>query len=788
MIVRNTCLYFLMVFMVNTAFGQSFGTVSGTVSNSNSEPESGVHVLLLQTSFGTSTDLDGAFELVGISPGTYQLAISKVGLQAKQVSIIVEAHENTNLDVVLEPSTYQLDEIAVYGQKRRTLYATRLNAPLNQTPLSVNVVPNELLVQQQAISLEDAMRNVSGVSKYGSYGLSDNINIRGFDIGLAGGPENYRINGVMLRTPYSDYVDQVQVLKGPASILYGDVEPGGIINFVTKKPLGFEHGSVEFKVGQYGLFRPSVDVGNKLGEKLSYRLNAVYETSESFRDHVSNEQFMIAPGFDWTISQKTSLLLNAIFMRNEATIDWGMPVGISLAQAEQLDRSNFYGYPDGNSEGNNNMVTATLAHRFSDNWELRNVVSYSNQVRHLHDVYPIYNAVNDSVEYSYGDYSELSRTNTISNFLDIEGNFKTGSVGHRVMASFDISQISRPVAFNFAFPVEGGSSLTNPIWENTTLSSKPILVDDELPYTLRTGFNVQDLISLLDSRMHVLVGGRFSQFTSGTRFRGDAEEPTDYAETKESKFTPRLGITFEVIRDMTLYGSYAESFSSVAPSPGRGLTDPKPLIGDQFEFGVKQSLLDGDLGVTLSYFDLNRKNVLQFDVIDPTGSISDPDNFRANQSGEHSSSGIELDVNGKPMDNWQIFSAFSYMKTEVVKEVVQNGNAEPTDFSGFELPNNPTLKFSIWSQYTLKSGLPGLSLGLGVFSQNDMYGDRQNTAENVIPGFTRVDAMLGYQYKHVRLQLNVQNLGNVETFQRSIFGSFVPQSPGRVLASIAFEL
>ncbi len=785
---RILLLLLMLAAMSWPVFSQSVGSVSGTISNETGEPQSDVRIFLAQTSFGTSSDQAGKYEITGIPPGDYLLSFGKVGFSQEQTPITITANQTTKIDIVFDPSSYQLDEVTVYGQKRETVHAIRLNAPLEQTPLSVNIVPRELIVQQQAISLEDALRNVSGVSKFGSYGLSDNINIRGFDIGLAGGPENYRINGVMLRTPYSDYVQEVQVLKGPASILYGDVEPGGIVNFVTKKPLGYRHASFELKTGQYGLYRPSIDVGGKVGSKLDYRLNLVYENSDDFRDEVANEQFMIAPSLSWKISDQTSFLLESILMQNEVTLDWGMPVGLSLERAKELDPSNFYGYPSGTSEGNNNMISATLTHRFSDVWSARNVLAFSNQKRLLHDVYPIFDSSSDSVKYSFGDYRELSRTNTLSNFLDINGDFNTGAIRHRVMASFDVSRISRPVAFNFVFPIPGGTTLGNPSWDNTALSSVPVLDDDLLPFTLRTGFNIQDLVSLMDNKIHVLLGGRFSQFTTGTKFRGDAEEPADYEDTDESKFTPRLGFTYEVIDGTSVYASYAESFSSIAPSPGRGLDDPEPLIGDQIEFGLKQSLMNDRLGVTVSYFDLNRKNILQFDIINPNGSISDPNNFRANQSGEHSSSGVEIDINGKLMDNWQVFSAISFIETEVINEIVQSGDSEPVDYAGFELPNNPNSQFSLWTQYTLKEGIPGLSAALGIFQQADMFGDRLNTAENTIEGFTRIDAMLGYEYNNVRLQLNVQNLSEVETFQRSIFGSYVPQMQRRVIGSLAIRL
>ena len=775
------------VVIAGTALAQSnTGSIAGKVTNSAGQPEEDVHISLTQNQFGASTNTDGAFAIGGIPAGDYLLAITKVGFEEQVVAVNIASGATTDVSITLQEATFHLDEVAVYGQRRKTIYATRLNAPLDQTPLSVNIISRELLNQQRAISLEDALRNVSAVSKFGSYGVSDNINIRGFDIGLSGGSENYRVNGVMLRTPYSDYIEEVQVLKGPTSILYGDVEPGGVINYVTKKPKGFSHASLEMKVGGYGLYRPSIDVGGTVGDRLSYRLNTVYHNSESFRDDVTSEQFMIAPSMAWQYDERTSLTLEGLFMNNEVTIDWGMPVGLPLDRAEQLDDTNFYGYPDGTSEGRNNMLSATFQHTF-DNLQIRNVTAFSNQRRLIHDVYPVYNAATDSVDYSYGDYRELSRTNTYSNFLDITGMVTTGTIRHRLLAALDVSRVSRPVAFNFVFPISFSTSLANPEWQNMALSSTPILDDDALPFTNRIGVNIQDLVSLRDDRLNILIGGRYSRFTNGTDFRGDAEEPDDYEDTNKSRFTPRVGLTYEIVDDVALYGSYAESFSSVAPQPGRGLEDPEPLIGNQLEFGVKQSLFQERLGITVSYFDLNRKNVLQFEIIDPNGSISDPDNFRANQSAEHSSQGVEVDVNGKLLPNWQIYAAFSYFGTEVVDEVTQSGDSEPVDFSGLELPNNPNTKLSLWTHYTLTQGIPGLALGAGIFHQGDMFGDRLNTKESVIDGFTRLDAMVSYEYKHLKFQVNAQNLNGVKTFQRSIFDSFVPQPPSRVLGSIGFR-
>ncbi len=784
----KTVFIVLWGFTLQILTAQDTGVISGKVTGPEGKPQEGVHLFLAQTGFGASSEIDGFYEIKGIPEGNYLLSISKIGYREQQIPVSIVAGETTTMDIALTLSTFHLDDVAVFGQKRATIYATRINAPLEQTPISVNIVSKELIEQQQVISLEDALKNVSGVSKFGSYGLSDNINIRGFDIGLAGGPENYRVNGIMLRTPYSDYVEEVQVLKGPASILYGDVEPGGIVNYVTKKPLGYEHASFEVKIGEYGLLRPSIDLGGRLNENLSYRLNTVYETSDSFRNAVMNKQFMIAPSLRWDINEKTVLDLDALFMNNKTTLDWGTPVFLPLARAKQLDNTNFYGYPDGTSEGNNTTLSATFTHFFSDNWKLRNVAAYSNQPRLLHDVYPVYNEENDNVDFSFGDYRERSETTTYSNFLDITGNLQTGAVRHRLLAGFDISHITRPVSSNSTFPISQTTSLNNPVWEDTALSTAPVLDDDIQPFTTRLGLNFQDLVALFDDKLNLLLGGRFSQFTTGRKFRGDATTPDDYSDEKESRFTPRVGFTYEIVDGITAYGSYAESFNSVMSQPDRGLDDPDPLLGKQIEFGTRLSLLKDRFGVTLSYFDLNRENVLQFDIIDPNGSVSDPNNFRANQSGEHNSRGVELDINGKIKDNWQVYAAYSYFKTEVISETIQSGTSEPIDFTGKELPNNPNAKLSLWTHYKLQRGIPGLFLGGGVFYQGDMFGDRLNTDENIIEAFTGVDISLGYQYKNLTLQVNINNVGNVNTFQRSIFDSFVPQFPRRVITSIAYTL
>jgi iron complex outermembrane receptor protein len=287
------------------------GTIGGTVRSADGQPAPFVSVALKDTGTGTTTDERGRYRLTGLAAGSYTLVVQGIGYAPQEQAVEVAEGAPTTADVTLPQSTRELGEVQVLGQKRRTASATRTNQELLDIPMSIQVIGQDVVQQQNAFDLATLTRNISGVNLKGTYAGGDTyqfFNARGFDLNNW---QNYRRNGLMvwnMGTHFNDNIEAVEFLKGPAAILFGDVAPGGVMNFVTKKPLNYDYRRLELKVGQYGLLRPTLDVSGPLNEKrtLLYRVNTTYQQSNSFRDEVSSNALMLAPSLTWNVTPRLS--------------------------------------------------------------------------------------------------------------------------------------------------------------------------------------------------------------------------------------------------------------------------------------------------------------------------------------------------------------------------------------------------------------------------------------------------------------------------------------------------
>lgn len=694
-----------------------------------------------------------------------------------------------------KPGTDIEESVTVYGQRIRTVSATRTDTALIDIPMAIQVVDQEQLQQQQVLDLADVVRNVSGIHKWGSYagdaGQSD-YNIRGFDLGVSGLTQNFRMNG--LYTPnggglYSDFVERVEIIKGPASVLYGDVAPGGIVNLVTKKPVDQDIRRFEAKIGQDGLLRPSIDLGGRLDSdgRLLYRLNATYEETDSFRDEVHREGFSIAPALTWRFSEETTWTVEAILRDQDRGMDWGFPALLSLEQVEDLPRENFYGDPDRVASGKSQSFISTFEHYFNSNIRLRNTTNVATGDRLVHDVYPVFDFDTGRVGFGWGDYLEGADSDRFSNTFDLMMDFQTGSANHSILVGFDYMTSDDRVSWAFG-GVEGSLDLVNPGPDLGSVVPSSFVLPDatNTRFVNRTGINIQDQIQLFDERLHLLLGLRFSDFESGIKYDNPADRPAGEEDTEDDEVVPRLGVLYKARPNISLYASYAESFEVVGVDPGRNLNDPKPVIGEQYEFGFKGNFFGDRFGFTASYFNIDKENVLQFFLREPDLNISDPTSWEANQTGKHNSNGVEIDWHGMVNDRFRLSGSFTFLDTEVKEELVQEPwESTPTDYSGFELTNNPDQAASLWANYDFDRTLDGLTMGLGIFYRGEFYGDRLNTEVNQVPDSTKMDLMLGYSFSKVNLQLNVMNLTDEETFLNQWNLFWQPQPARRAVLSVS---
>ncbi|KJH70627.1 TonB-dependent siderophore receptor [Aliterella atlantica] len=667
-----------------------------------------------------------------------------------------------------EPAAPQneLEEVLVTGEQDsyrapNASTATRTDTPVRDIPGSIQVIPRQILEDQKTTRIQEALENISGVRKEGNYGGTDagGFNIRGF-----AQEGNFR-NGLADNDFYSSVdpanIDRIEVLKGPASVLFGQSEPGGIVNVVTKQPLGTPYYSAEVNVGNYAFYRSSLDISGPLEDdgSLLYRLNAAYQNSGSFRDYNFTERVFVAPVFTLDISDRTSLTVDLEYQNNNYLFDRGLP---SLGdRPAPIPISRLVGLPDSVYDDSTFRVGYRLEHQFSENWQLRNGFSlvsaesagnYATGGNELVDdqFAPIYIGRDDFTREIYTLQTE------------VVGRFNTGSIVHQPLIGVELRR--NIWAYNlYDVPDPILLDIFNPDYD----VDLPDIPDEKTSsYTTRRdtlGIYLQDQIAFTDN-LKVLVGGRFDAFYRRDNFGTPEEENL-------SAFSPRVGIVYQPIQPISLYASYTQSFQPDRFLDRSAVTNEpfKPTEGTQYEVGIKADISDR-LSATLAAYEITKTNVITADPIDPDLSI---------QVGEQRSRGVELDVGGEIQPGWNIIASYTY--TDAIT------SEDNTIAVGNRLINVPEHAASLWTTYEIQTGdLEGLGFGLGLYYVGDRFADLDNTS--VLPSYFRTDSAIYYKRDNWRVALNFRNLFNQTYYETAQTRNIIyPGAPFTVIGSFAIE-
>ena len=688
------------------------------------------------------------------------------------------APEDTTEDTTAEEPDEEIEVIATgEGEAENDDYvvpdattATRTDTPLKDIPQSIQVVPQQVIEDQQATRLEDVLRNVSGVSAGDSFGDSvERFVIRGFaqDTTLVNG---FRQGAFGQGFPSLEGLERIEVLKGPASILYGNLEPGGVVNLVTKKPLSEPFAETSIELGNFGLFQSSFDFSDAVDsdKKLLYRLNANFEATDGFRDFEQDTtRVSLSPTISWQIGENTDLLLDFNYLDRANPFDRGIvAIGDDVANIP-FDR--IFQQPDDEYELEQLSASYQLEHRFNDKWKLRNsfrLVSADSSNFTLDSLF-----IEDSgiLERGFRRNEDLNENYTVQ--TNVVGEFKMGKIEHQLLAGVDFDRstgVGRqgrlpddPVFLIDIFTLEADPV---PDIEPEDLTS---FVRDENIRADLIGIYLQDQISL-GEQFEFLAGGRLDIYDQQTiDFTEDLT-----SEQSQEKFSPRVGIVYQPVEPVSLYASYSTSFN---PDPFNSTTVDgevlEPSTGTQYELGVKGEFLDGNLTTTLAFYQIDRDNEATTDPDNPDFSIA---------AGEVRSRGIELDVAGEILPGWNIIAAYAYTDAEIT---------ESNDFPvGNRLENVPENSASLWTTYQIQQGsLQGLGLGAGVFFVGDRQGDLDNTF--TLPSYIRTDAALFYRRDDWQANLNFQNLFDVDYIRSSeTFREYLrPGDPFTVIGSVSVE-
>ncbi|MEH1894400.1 MAG: TonB-dependent siderophore receptor [Nostoc sp.] len=670
-----------------------------------------------------------------------------------------------------EPTAQQDEpiELVVTGEQDRynvpeTSTATKTDTPLRDIPQSIQVVPRQVLEDRKVRSVNEAVETVSGVVDGGTnFGApSGGRVIRGF-VQNGDFRNGYRDTNDSFSLTGIGTIEQVEVLKGPASVLFGAVEPGGIVNVITKQPLSEPYYSLGFEAGNFGYYQPSIDFSGPLNTDKTalYRFIATYQDSSGSQDFVHTNITTIAPSITLKLGDRTDLNLYY-----EYTNYKGYPNQSGswfFSDGSFLPRNLFLGYPDLTFiDATTQKFGYTLNHKLSDNWQIRN--NFAVATTRTRDGFASgLDIVND--RFLVGIDTE-KREYAIDNYfgqIDLLGKFKTGSISHQLLVGFDFNRNVQTFESLIADPALPDLDIFNPNYN----ISNPVYIPNYSfdSATQSYGAYLQDQISILDN-LKLLIGGRLDWISQNVTNSG-----IDSPEQNDSAFSPRVGLVYQPSKSVSLYTSYSQSFlpTSGFNPDGRAF---KPTKGTQYEAGIKADFLDGKLSTTLAAYQITKTNVTTPDPNNRDFSI---------QVGEQRSRGIELDIAGEILPGWKAIASYAYTDAEVTEDnAIAVGN---------KLLGVPENQASFWTTYEIQKGdLKGLGFGLGLFYVGDRAALSDNSVE--LPNYLRTDAAIFYRRDRFNAAINIRNLFDTDYFS-STYGytlGLERGAPLTVIGSIRWEL
>ena len=819
-------------FSLTTVFAQQTTEVRGRVTDENKQPLIGVDVVLEGTSIGVSTNDKGFYELRNVPVGKQTIVFSYLGFQTLKIRTDVAPNPSgthTHLDVQLSEELTALQEVEVIGRKEssykntNSFIGTKTASALKEVPQSVGYVTKELILDQGATTVNEVVKNISGVNQNSSY---NDFSIRGF---RATGNRNSGnlLNGMRAQTSLWKQsslanIERVEVIKGPASALFGNAAPGGVINRVTKKPLFENKNNITVGVGSWNTLKTYGDFTGPLNPKktLLYRLNLGYEKTDSFRDLQGSESIIAAPSFSYIPNEKTHINVDFVYQNFNGKIDRGQsvpadgnvystPISRSLSAANDFLKENTLN------------TTIAISHKFSDHISLNAIYlnsSYSEDMLEHTQANLYYKQIgNGANAFRYADPNKVMMTanqrkryfannsfNTYFNF-----NFNTGILKHKLLIGYDYfiseqkagsSSISAqgylskdktkvvntytttanvlagsvqtpttnvPV-FDLYDPIAGNAykDISKYIWKQNTLN----------PYEEYShGVYVQEQIDI--SIVKLLVGLRQEWFTEILN-----KETTKEISRQTSAFIPRVGLVVEASENINLYSTWVKGFqpqgANIQSDPDRYGGPFDYMKSELYEVGLKTEWFNKRLSATLAIFKITQENSLEQS---PKAGKAD---WRVPVDEE--SNGFELDVAGQILPNFSVVANYAYTDARIVK-LKEEGTIKDLNV---QRPSTPRHAANLWTKYIFENGsLKGLGAGIGVSYASERLGQvgRRATAASY-PDYTLLNAVLYYKVKDVQLQLNVNNVLN-RTYWISGYDNLrnFPGAPRNINASVTYR-
>jgi iron complex outermembrane receptor protein len=641
----------------------------------------------------------------------------------------------------------------VVGYKALTsVSATKTRTPIANTPATVNVVTRQQIEDIAAFRLSDAIQYTPGVTAaQGWGGTVDQTTIRGFPTF-----ETLR-NGM----PFSSQglngprdlanIERVEILKGPAAMLFGRLEPGGAINYVTKEPLAIRSTTLKQTIGSYAFYRSELDTTGPLFEDVSYRLTSAWESADSFRDFVNSNRIFVSPVIVANVSPATKLKFELEFMKGRNVLDWGIPGvswGSSPGAPANVPKSRFYGEPRANDNWFDDLlITASGEHKFSDAFTLRSQFAWQKATTSFGDA--AHNGPLDTsktIMTRFQSSVQGRATNRFYGTVNLETKLNTGPAEHTLLLGYDRNAV---MTFQNWYGGNGTTTINiyAPIHGNWVPRLAAARNDIEEHWW---GVYLQDQIRIagdgIPGEFFLTPGVRYDDATVvDIALRNGGVIWNDTAANQGVSF--RVGGLWRMIPDVALFANYVEGLGR----PNRaGLANVgqsfRPEFGKQVEFGMRVDALEGRLTTTGTLFEVTRQNIRTIDPLNPNNRL---------MTGEAVNKGVEIESIGKLTDTIDITTGFTFIDSHVTKDNTPGR-------VGKRFQNVASLNGTLFLTKDLSDWIPGLTLGGGVVAHSWSYADLDNKVR--LPGYATVDLLAKYKFKieevGMEAQLNIKNVTN----------------------------
>ncbi len=776
---KNLLLSLTLFLLTNLAFSQN-GTVTGIINDSNGNPLANANVLLKNTTVGTTTDEDGIYTFDNLVYGKITIVVSLLGFETLEKNVTVTNAAQV-VNFTLKENAEGLDEVIVVGERevgyvaKQQTAATFGSRDLVDIPQSVSVITQEVLLDQQVRALGDLVRNDPSVIVSNPPGFNETINVRGYNLDNS---SSYRRENLIfqnqVQSPFENKA-AVEIVKGPAAIRYGFTPPGGIINYVLKRPTAKPYAFVQGFGDSNGTVGIHGDFGGKVNETFGYRINALVSEESSFVNDISGPRQMFSALFEWKPTEKLTIDFEGEYqyreLEQQATIRLNsFDSELSIAQQQQVikdfDPKTFIGQKWGTYPTRNFVGSIGANYQFNDNWNIQGRIQKMNLVRDQQAAGITNGTLQANGDFESQIFFDPSQVrDPLSTEVFLTGKFNTFSFEHNLAVGTAYSR--NPLKFsltNSQFDV-GSSNIFNPIdlpYPNATAGSTV----EALIFTQKAAY-ITDFIKITE-KLEVLAAVRFTEQKNEDVFNDTETLQESY---KDNVFTPNLGIIYKPIENVSLYGSYATGVTNglQIPSDAANFGDDiflNPVETEQFEIGAKAQLFKRAL-LTAAVFDIDQ----------PLAFIDGNNVFRYGGSQRHR--GAEFTLSGRVSNDLKLVVGGLYLDAEI------ENDSEP-ELDGKRPASVPKFQGNIYADYQL-AFVKGLSANAGIFYTGDRFADNLETFE--VDGYVRLDLGARYEFDimgtDMTARVNVRNLTDNQFIEGLAFGSFLYGAPITAVFSLA---